>query len=108
MRNPRNRDSATPSTDTWFGLWVKNTDTNPHTLTIPSSRSMARGVTVTTVSIPASSEMFMTWRYDGTTYQLLTSDGYLNKWDATAAPAPVPEGKRGGKGRAKPRRAGPV
>ena len=87
--------SATPSTDTWFGLWVKNTDTNPHTLTIPSSRSMTRGVTVTTVSIPASSEMFMTWRYDGTTYQLLTSDGYLNKWDATAAPAVTDDVSKG-------------
>jgi hypothetical protein len=78
--------SATPSTNTWFSMWVINSDTNPHTLTIPSSYSMARAATVTTVVIPASGQMYLQWRYDGSVYRLFTSDAALNKYDATTGP----------------------
>jgi len=78
--------SATPSTNTWFSMWVINSDTNPHTLTIPSSYSMARSATVTTVVIPASGQMYLQWRYDGSVYRLFTSDSALNKYDATTGP----------------------
>lgn len=78
--------SATPSTNTWFSMWVINSDTNPHTLTIPSSYSMARSATVTTVVIPASGQMYLQWRYDGAVYRLFTSDSALNKYDATTGP----------------------
>lgn len=79
--------SGTPATtDTWFSLWVTNSDTNPHVLTIPSSYSMTRAATITTVVIPASGQMMLTWRYDGSIYRLFSNDGFLSKWDATTAP----------------------
>lgn len=78
--------SATPSTNTWFSMFVANSDTAAHTLTIPSSYSMARAATVTTLVIPASGFMLLQWRYDGSVYRLFASDGFLSKFDATAAP----------------------
>lgn len=78
--------SATPTTNTWFSLEVTNTDGNPHTLTIPSSFSMARGAAVTTVVVGANGRLMLTWRYDGTNYLLYAMDGYVSKYDGTAAP----------------------
>jgi hypothetical protein len=77
--------SATATARAWFSMLVTNSDTAAHTLTIPSSYSMARSATVTTVVIPASGIMLLTWHYDGTVYRLFSNDGYISKWDATTA-----------------------
>lgn len=79
--------SATPANDTWFSLLLTNTDTAPHTITIPSSWSMARQATVTSFVIGASSRVFLTWRKNASDYELLGETGYLNNFAATAAPA---------------------
>lgn len=63
--------SGTPATaQTWFALLVTNSDTNPHTLTIPSSFSIAANTSITTVTIPASGKLLLTWQYDGSAYNL--------------------------------------
>lgn len=78
--------SATATARAWFSMLVTNSDTAAHTLTIPSSYSMTRAATVTTLVIPASGIMLLTWHYDGSVYRLFASDGFLSKFDATAAP----------------------
>lgn len=63
--------TGTPATtDTFFGLWVTNSDSSVHTLTIPSSFSISRNSAITTVSIPANGEMFLVWRYNGSAYKV--------------------------------------
>lgn len=80
--------SGTPATaNTWFGLCVKNTDTNPHTLTFPSVfRDSTQVVGAASVVIPASGELFFSFRYDGTRTAMYGGMGYFNKFDATAGP----------------------
>ena len=62
--------SATATTNAWFGLHLTNSDTVGHAITIPSSYSMQRNATVTSFVIPASSQLWLIWRYDGTTAKL--------------------------------------
>lgn len=73
--------SATPgAANTWFQLYLENTDTNPRTVTIPSSFSMLRQAAITAFVMPASSQYLLTWRYDGTGYKLFgepAPDGFL-------------------------------
>jgi len=79
--------SATPATaDTWFSMFVTNTDTNPHTLTVPSSFSIVTQNARTTCVIPASGQLFLTWRYDGSTYHLFGDSSFQNNFAATVAP----------------------
>lgn len=79
--------SATPATaNTWFQLHITNTDTNPHTLTLPSSYSMVTQGTITSTVIPASAQMFLTWRFDGTIYHVFGDGAYLNNFTATTNP----------------------
>jgi len=80
--------SATATTNAWFGLHLTNTDTAGHTITIPSSYSMQRNATITTFVIPASSQLWLVWRYDGTTYRLFGEPGSngLNNFTATTNP----------------------
>lgn len=80
--------SGTPATaNTWFQLIVTNSDTNPHILTLPSSFNMATGTTAAhEVIIQASGKLHLTFRYDGSAYNVYGDGGYLNKYDATAAP----------------------
>lgn len=77
---------APGATNQWFGMHLINTDTAPHTMTIPSSYSMARQATVTSFVIPGSGHLWLLWRYDGAVYRLFGEGGYLNKYDATSAP----------------------
>jgi hypothetical protein len=79
--------SATPSTDTWFSLIVTNSDTNPHTLTFPSSYSYSLQAAITTAVIPASGRMVLPWRRTASGYELFGDTSYLNNYTATAAPA---------------------
>lgn len=63
--------SGTPgTTNQWFGMFVTNSDSSAHTLTIPISFSMARAGAITTVTIPASGKLFLQWNYDGSTYHI--------------------------------------
>jgi uncharacterized ParB-like nuclease family protein len=79
--------SGTPAaSDQWFGMYLTNTDTNPHTVTIPSSFSVGRQAAITSFVIPASGEVWLIWRYNGTGYKLFGETPYLHKFDATAAP----------------------
>lgn len=74
--------SATPSVDTWFAMYVSNTDTAPHTLTIPSSFSYFTQSTVTTVTLPASGRAILEWWYDGTVYHLFGDSGIAGDFGA--------------------------
>lgn len=80
--------SATATTDAWFGLHLTNSDTNGHAITIPSSYSMTRNATVTSFVLPASSQVWLIWRYDGTTYRLFGEPGSaaLNNFGASTNP----------------------
>lgn len=63
--------SATPTAGFTFGLVLTNSDSAAHTITIPSSKSLARnGTAITSFSIPASSELELSWTYDGSSYSL--------------------------------------
>jgi hypothetical protein len=63
--------SATPATNTWFSLALTNSDTAAHIATIPSSTPEASSVAITTVNVPASSTIVLTWRYvGGSAYQV--------------------------------------
>lgn len=80
--------SGTPATsETWFTLRVKNTDTNPHIITFPSSFDVGAQATKTTCPISASGTLILAWNYDGSVYNLLGSGPNLNNYTATAAPA---------------------
>ncbi len=63
--------SGTPAnTNQIFSLAVTNSDSSSHTLTIPSSFSEGQGAAITTVAIAASSKVTLTWRYDGSVYNI--------------------------------------
>lgn len=78
--------SATPAANTWFYLRLDNSDTAPHVITIPSSFSLSRQAAITSFVIGASSRLMLSWRYTGSGYELMGEGGFLNKYDATAAP----------------------
>lgn len=63
--------SGTPGTTRqWFGMEVTNSDTSSHILTIPSSFSVINGQAITTLTIGASSKLYLIWNYDGSVYNL--------------------------------------
>lgn len=79
--------SAQPATDTWFSLYVTNTDTAPHILTIPSCFSFATQAARTTFPIAASGQLYLVFRHRGSgAYTVIGDSAFFNKFDATAAP----------------------
>lgn len=78
--------SATPGTNTWFSVHVTNSDTNPHTLTFPSAFSVVTQAARTTCPIPASGQLWLMFRYDGSTYHVFGDGPYLNNFVATTNP----------------------
>lgn len=79
--------SATPATaNTWFSLYLTNTDTAPHIVTFPSSFSHVTQAARTTFPIAASGQVYLTWRYDGSGYKVFGDSSFFNKYDATTAP----------------------
>jgi hypothetical protein len=78
--------SATPATDTWFSLLLTNTDTAAHTITIPSSYSLARQAAITSFVIGAGQELYLTWRRNASGYELFGDTGYISNFTATADP----------------------
>ena len=87
--------SAVPAAETWFGMRVKNTDTNPHILTFPSSFDVGAQTTKTTCPIAASGTLWIVWNYDGAVYNVFGSGPFLNKFDATVAPAATDDVAKG-------------
>ena len=82
--------SATPATaNTFFSMFVTNTDTASHVLTIPSSYSIAAAATITTCTIPASGKLHLTWRYDGTTYFVYGDPVTASAGTVTSSGSPV-------------------
>jgi len=80
--------SGTPATtDTWFGCYITNTDTNPHIVTIPSSFSVVTQAARTTFPLAASGKAWLMWRYDGTNYNVFGDSPYLSNFAATTNPA---------------------
>lgn len=78
--------SGTPATaNTWFSVFVTNSDASSHTLTIPSSYSIASASTITTVTIPASGKIHLSWRYDGSGYTVYGDPVSAGAGDVTAA-----------------------
>ncbi len=88
--------SGTPATaNTWFSIFITNTDSASHVMTIPSSISLAAGATVTTVTLPASGYLQLTWRYDGTNYfvygdgtNAVSDTAYASSWNGVTGIAP--------------------
>ena len=79
--------SGTPAaSQTYFALFLRNTDTAAHTVTIPSSYSLSDQTSKTTFVIPPLSRVIVGWLYDGTDYNLIGETPYANKFDATVAP----------------------
>jgi hypothetical protein len=63
--------SSTPATaETFFSLYLINTDTVPHLITIPSSFDVNGQATITTFYIGAGGEESLTFRYDGSGYKV--------------------------------------
>lgn len=79
--------SGTPATnDTWFSVHITNTDTNVHIITFPSSFSLVTQAARTTCPIPASGQLWLMFRYDGTNYHIFGDSGYLNNFAAATNP----------------------
>lgn len=63
--------SGTAAAGTTFGLEITNSDTsNAHTVTIPSSYSMARQALVTSFELPANGIAYIEWYFDGAVYRM--------------------------------------
>lgn len=64
--------TGTPAnTNQFFTLFVTNSDgAATHALTIPSSYGIGIGPSITTVTIPISGKLALTWQYDGSAYNL--------------------------------------
>lgn len=57
--------SAQPATGVWFGLLLDNSDTAPHTITIPSSFSDGLGTTRTTFVLAGLASTYIRWEHQG-------------------------------------------
>jgi len=82
--------SATPSSGTWFGLFLTNSDANPHLITLPSSPSsysMSANATKNSFVVPPSSTTYIQWRYNGTLHRMFGEPGARDNFTATTAPA---------------------
>jgi hypothetical protein len=63
--------SATPASNTWFGLMLTSSSGSAITVTIPSSFSVADQGTITSFSLAANGKAYLLWRYTGSVYELL-------------------------------------
>lgn len=72
--------------DAYYSLRLTNTDTNSHTITIPSSISANRGGAITNFTIGPSSETLLTFMYDGTNRHVFGDPTTINDLSADAAP----------------------
>lgn len=63
--------SATPATNAWFDFALTNSSVTAVIATIPSSTPEASATAITTVTVPGSSTIYLSWRYTGSAYQIL-------------------------------------
>jgi hypothetical protein len=62
--------NSAPAADTFFSLYLINSDTAPHLITVPAAFDVNGQVAAsTTFYIGAGGEEYITWRYDGSTYK---------------------------------------
>jgi len=79
--------SGTPATaNTWFSVHVTNSDTNPHTLTFPSSFSVVTQAARSTCPIAGSGQLWIMFRWDGASYHVFGDGAFLNSFTATTNP----------------------
>jgi len=78
--------SGTPTAGATFGLVLTEGGAAARTITIPSSFSLTRQATITTLTLQASSTVELSWTYDGTTYFLAGDPTTFNDL-STVAPA---------------------
>jgi len=62
--------SATPATDTVFGMTI-TTDGTARTITVPSSFSANRGEAITSFVVPASSTVYVYWKRTASGYNIV-------------------------------------
>lgn len=67
--------ASTPGNGQEFAFAITNTDTNPHVMTIPSSVPDGQSLSITTLTVPASSTCTLTWRRDGSVNRLYGAAG---------------------------------
>jgi hypothetical protein len=63
------------SANTLFQLYLANTDSASHVITIPSCYSTLRQAAITTFVMPANSQFYITFRWDGAAYQIFGEPG---------------------------------
>lgn len=86
--------SGTPgATNQWFGLFITNSDSAAHTLTLPANVfSVNRNATVGSIIIPASGKLRLTWHYDGSVYNMygdpVTTAAGTGDYLLVSAPSP--------------------
>jgi hypothetical protein len=61
--------SATPAAGSLFSALL-HADGTDRTVTVPSSKSFARGATITSFIVPANGSAHVVWYWDGTTYHI--------------------------------------
>jgi hypothetical protein len=61
--------SATPTAGSLFAALL-HADGTDRTVTVPSSKSFARGATITSFIVPANGSAHVVWYWDGTTYHI--------------------------------------
>lgn len=63
--------SATPAANAMFALHLTNSSASNRLITIPSSFSIARQVSITSLTVPANGQLYLVWRYTGSAYLLI-------------------------------------
>jgi hypothetical protein len=88
--------SGTPAnSNQWFSVHVTNSDTNLHTLSFPSAFSVVTQAARTSCPIPASGQLWLMFRYDGSTYHVFGDSPNVNNFTATTNPAVTDDGTKG-------------
>lgn len=79
--------SATPASGTWFSLLLTEIGAAARTVTIPSSYSIARGASITSFTLAASSVVKLDWYYDGSVYRLFGDPTNIGQLTQDTTPA---------------------
>jgi hypothetical protein len=79
--------TGTPASGQVFTALLTNSDSVPHLYTLPTCIDIATGTSAAhVVPVAGGGKAFLAFRYNGSAYELLNKSGFLNKFDATAAP----------------------
>lgn len=77
---------ATPDTGSTMQLHVTNGGATPLVLTVPSAWSDVRQANITSMVLPASGRLHVSYLYNGATWEITGDPPYSSRMDATAAP----------------------